>query len=574
MKKLMFLVILALVFMGLSAEGADWTWAKSAGGTFNDEGKAIAVDTSGNSYISGFFKGTATFGPTILTSSGNEDTFVAKLDADGNWLWAKSAGGTSGNAIAVDAAGNCYVSGYLYGAATFGSTNLTCSGGWDIFVAKLDTNGNWLWARRAGGVSYDCGYAIAVDAVGNSYISGYFYGTAIFGTTSLISSGAYNIFVAKLDTDGNWLWAKRAGGTSSDMSYAIAVDTAGNSYISGFIDGPATFGTTILSNSGSGDIFVAKIDPSGNWLWAKQAGGMNDDEGKAIAVDAAGNSFISGDFQDSATFGTTILTSSGNQDIFVAKLDTNGNWLWAKQAGGEIGDTGNAIAVDALGNCSLIGYFNGTATFGTTILTSDGGSDVLVAKMDASGNWLWAKQVGGALMERGHAIAVDAAGNNYISGCFWGTETFGSTSMTSDGYMDIFVAKLELIYSPQTPVNVDVSMEGYNALLTWDAVTENTENQPMIPEYYLVYFNDSTDPDGVFSLLEMSSTNQFTHTNVALEADHMFYCVRALKLDPPGRGECIDVLELKSRLQQVLKVGMTESEVSKALDHLWDECSK
>ncbi|PKN77964.1 MAG: hypothetical protein CVU48_09815 [Candidatus Cloacimonetes bacterium HGW-Cloacimonetes-1] len=388
MKKLMILLIFVLVVLGLHATEYEWAWIKQAGGTSYDLGRAIAVDAAGNSYVSGVFSDTVEFGTTTLSSNGGYDIFVAKLDPNGNWLWAQQVGDTNydeGYAISVDAAGNSYVSGYFMGTATFGTTILTGYGDSDIFIAKLDADGNWLWAKQAGGTSSDMGWAIAVDATGSSYVSGDFYGTATFGMTTITSSGGSNIFVAKLDPNGNWLWVVCPNGEYSGVSSAIAVDTAGNSYISGFFDGTAIFGTNTSTSNGYDDIFVAKLDPNGDWLWAKQAGGSGHDEGYAVVVDANGNSYISGGFSDAAMFGTTTLTSNGSNDIFVAKLDPNGNWLWAKQAGGTLTDGSLAIAIDTGGNCYISGALSDTATFGTSIFTSNGEFDIFVAKLSPDG---------------------------------------------------------------------------------------------------------------------------------------------------------------------------------------------
>jgi len=447
MKKTFLLFILALCSIALFAQNEDWLWAKKAGGKNDDTGYSIAVDANGNSYVTGSFFGSATFGTTTLTSSGYEDIFVAKLDSNGNWLWAKKAGGQSndgGRSITVDDNGNSYVTGVFEGSATFGTTTLTSSGGSDIFVAKLDINGNWLWAKKAGGTDFDFGNSIAVDANGNSYVTGYFSGSANFGTTTLTSSSEYytEIYVAKLDINGNWLWAKQAGGTDCHDGYGIAVDANGNSYVTGYFKSNATFGTTTLTSGGIYDIFVAKLDSSGNWLWAKKAGGTNYDDGYGIAVDANGNSYVTGYFLGDADFGNTTLTSSGGSDIFVAKLDINGNWLWAKKAGGTSYDYGLGITVDANGNSYVTGYFMNSATFGTTTLTSSGSYEIFVAKMDSSGNWLWVKQAGGIYTDSGKSIAVDVNGNSYVTGYFEESTTFGITTLTSSGDYEIFVAKI------------------------------------------------------------------------------------------------------------------------------------
>ena len=323
MKRTFLFVLLLFCTTFIFAQSEVWQWAKQAGGTYWDEGCDIAIDSSGNSYVTGYFYGTASFGSTTLTSSGDIDIFVAKLDSSGNWLWVKQAGGTSddyGLGIATDSSGNSYVTGYFRGTASFGNTTLTSSGQDDIFVAKLDSNGNWLWAKKAGGTNNDEGRSIAIDSSGNSYVTGYFYSvTASFGSITLTSSGSYDIFVAKLDSSGNWLWVKQAGGNYWDMGYSIAIDSSGNSYVTGYFEGTASFGTTELTSSGDYDIFVAKLDSIGNWLGAKKAGGTLWDWSNGIATDSSGNTYLTGYFSGTASFGGINLTSSGGEDIFVAK---------------------------------------------------------------------------------------------------------------------------------------------------------------------------------------------------------------------------------------------------------------
>ncbi len=492
MKKTFLIVLLLLSCVFIFAQINPWLWAKNAGGTGHDYGYGIAVDASGNSYVTGCFAGTATFGSTTLTSSGDLDIFVAKLDNNGNWLWAKNTGGSYndyGYGIAVDASGNSYVTGYFQGSATFGSTTLTSSGFNDIFVAKLDSNGNWLWAKKAGGTSNDEGYGIAVDACGNSYVTGYFCNSATFGSTTLICNGYYDIFIAKLDSSGNWLWAKNAGGLGGDWGNGIAVDASGNSYVTGCFDSTtATFGSTDLTNNGGYDIFIAKLDSSGNWLWAKNAGGTSDVFGRCIVVDASGNSYVTGFFHGSATFGSTDLTNNGYYDIFISKLDSSGNWFWAKNAGGTSNDEGFGIAVDASGNSYVTGCFSGSATFGSTTLTSSGDRDIFIAKLDSSGNWLWAKNAGGTSDDRGHGIAVDASRNSYVTGYFYNyIATFGSTTLTSNGFCDIFVAKVHI---PYYPAGVSIVEETYGIPVTvsgGDADRGTLDSFPPVPDQSATY---------------------------------------------------------------------------------------
>jgi len=434
--------------------GSTSSWAVKTGGSDNDDGRGIAVDSSGNAYVTGGFYETATFGTTNLTSSGGSDIFIAKLSSSGLWQWAFKAGGLShdwGYGIAVDSSGNAYATGVFKGTATFGSTNLTATNT-DTFTAKLSSNGSWQWAANGGGssspqyIDYNERGGIAVDSIGNIYVTGSFSETATFGNTSLTSSGYDDIFVAKLSASGSWQWAVKAGGSSQESSGGIAVDSSGNSYVTGDFSETATFGSTSLSSDyGDYNIFIAKLSSSGSWEWAVKAGyyaSQEWDRGNGIAVDSSGNVYATGYFSGRATFGNTGLRSSGGYDIFIAKLNNSGSWQWAVKAGSTGDDRGHGIAVDSSGNAYATGFFRGTATFGTTNLTSSGGSDIFIAKLNSSGSWQWAVKAGGPDWVRGIGIAVDSSGNTYSTGVFKSTAIFGSTNLTSSGDYDIFIAKL------------------------------------------------------------------------------------------------------------------------------------
>jgi hypothetical protein len=423
----------------------DWWEAVRMGGAGIDRVLHIAVNSSGNAYITGFFSETAVFGTTTLTSAGSDDIYVAKVDSGGNFLWAKRAGGAKtdfGVGIALDSSGNACITGRFEGTAVFGTTTLTSAGVGDIYLAKVDSRGNFLWATRAGGTDSDRGNGIVVDSSGNAYIAGEFEGTAVFGATTLTSAGSDDIYVAKVDSGGNFLWAKRAGGVSSVSGNSIAVDSSGNAYITGRFSGTAVFGATTLTSAGSDDTYIAKVDSGGNFLWAKRAGGINHDRGIGIAVDSSGNAYITGMFRETAVFGATTLTSAGNWDTYIAKMDSGGNFLWAKRAGGTNEDFGVGIAVDSSGNAYITGRFEGTAEFGATTLTSAGGVDIYVAKVDSGGNFLWAKRAGGTNTDYGGGISVDSSGNAYVTGEFQGTAVFGTTTLTSAGGSDVFIWKV------------------------------------------------------------------------------------------------------------------------------------
>jgi ribosomal protein S11 len=325
------------------AQDVEFAWAAGMGGTGYDYGYGIAVDASGNVYTTGSFEGTADFDPgsgvSNLTSAGDNDVFVRKLDASGNFLWARSMGGTGSDrawGIAVDASGSVYTTGYFRNTADFdpgaGVFNLTSAGSTGVFVQKLDTDGNFLWVKQMGGTSSDYGYAIAVDASGNVYTTGSFRDTVDFdpgsGVSNLTSAGDNDVFVSKLDASGNFLWARSMGGTGSDRAWGIAVDASGSVYTTGYFRNTADFdpGAEVsnLTSAGDNDVFVSKLDASGNFLWARSMGGTGSDRGGGIAVDASGIVYTTGWFSSTVDFdpgaGTVNLTSAGARDIFVQKL--------------------------------------------------------------------------------------------------------------------------------------------------------------------------------------------------------------------------------------------------------------
>jgi hypothetical protein len=300
-----------------------------------------------------------------------------------NHAWAKNMGGSGadvGQAIAVDGSGNVYTTGFFNTTADFDPStatfNLTATG-IDGFVSKLDASGNFLWAKRIGGTASTQGTGIGIDASGNVYITGYFQGTTDFdpseATFNLSSAGINDIFVSKLDASGNFLWAKKMGSSGSDVSHALYVNASGNVYTTGFFQNTVDFdpnaGTTNLSTSGS-SVFVCQLDASGNLVWAKNmTGTTNGAIGYGITVDGSGNVYTTGafngtvDFDPSAATANLSAVSASYDDIFVCKLDVSGNYVWAKSMGGTTGDRGNGIAVDGSSNVYLTGYFQGTADF-------------------------------------------------------------------------------------------------------------------------------------------------------------------------------------------------------------------
>lgn len=445
MKRLAMIVLLIVLAGVLSAQLPYWHWVMRGGGADNDHGKSIAVDALGNSYLAGDFYGNPYIGNTLLSSSGQNDIYIAKLDSQGNWLWARQAGGTGNDgaeSIVVDSAGNVFVTGYFSGTVTFASTTLTCYGGWDVFVAKLDTNGYLQWVVQSSGASYESVSAIALDGSGNLLITGFYNQTAIFGTTSLAAYGGNDIFVAKLDNEGNWLWARRAGGPGEDAGSAIAADNAGNSYVTGYFSETAAFAFTNLTSYGSIDVFIAKLGPDGALLGAFKAGSTEMDGGTGIGLDAAGNVYIAGYLSGTTEFGPFNVAGFGGRDIFVAKMNSGAIYQWARLAGSDGWDEATALSVMPNGTCFITGNFLGSANFATIILTSWGQNDIFISCLDSNGFMSWVERAGGQQSDWGKGIAADNSGYVYITGDFMQGATFGMTTLTSQGILDCYVGKL------------------------------------------------------------------------------------------------------------------------------------
>jgi hypothetical protein len=465
-------------------------WVVSAVGNLDDPGNDVAVDSAGNVYLTGNFAGTRDFdpGPGVynLTSVGTEDQFVAKYTSDGSLLWAQRAGSNpapnilgSGSWLALDSAGNIYLTGTFQGTIDVGTTTLSSAGQWDIYVAKLDSTGTFLWAIGAGGTGRDNSSSIAAHESGFLSIVGYFTESADFdpspsATYSLTSAGGADAFVWKLDADGNFVSALAAGSTGMDSALDVAVDGLGSVHVVGSFSATVDFdpgpGTNNLSSTGDSDndLYVWKLDSSSDLMWARAVGAPEGiDRATGVAVDVGGNVYVTGQFFGNADFdpgpGTTLFSSTScvgkrSSDGYVLKLDATGNFLWARQLAG-LGEEnfqqyfGNPLALDADGNVYVVGSYNSPAVDfddgPATILFSNRESrDGYVWKLDgATGGFVWARTLGGPSEDSARGIAVDSNGNVFVTGLFSGTATFdvgmSDISLTSTAAYDLFLARID-----------------------------------------------------------------------------------------------------------------------------------
>ncbi len=316
------------------------------GGAGDDKIYDICLDNAGNKYIAGTFKETLDFGNGVaITAIDNADGFIAKYDASGNALWAHSMGATLTDycdAIAVDSAGNVITSARFYKTIIFGSDTLTSTGSWDIAVVKFDSDGNYLWMKQitSGDGLMDQSYDLQVDSKGNYVLLGMFdindslsY-TLHYEGLEIPTHGERDIFVLKMDSDGNPIWGVNGGGRENDYPGGLVIDEDDNIYFTGFYDdSTGVFGDTELACAGGRDVVVAKLDTLGVYQWAVSATGTGDDEGLAIEYVEGGTVLITGSFTESLTPGDFI--SAGDDDIFVLALDaSSGSYVGGYSFGG------------------------------------------------------------------------------------------------------------------------------------------------------------------------------------------------------------------------------------------------
>ncbi len=323
--------------------------------------------------------------------------------------------------VVVDDDGNSYATGYFSGTADFGNTNLSSSGSTDIFVAKLDEDGEYLWAVKAGGSSTDRGLSIALDDSNNVVITGFFNGTASFGSTSLTAAGQQDIFVAKYSTGGSLQWATRAGGTDSDIGSGIAVDNSNNIVVSGEFKGSSTFGTTTLtSQNASTDVFITKLNPGGSFAWTQQGSGDQTDRGIDVGCDGSGNIYTVGSFSDTFSFDVVHNNQMFNA-VYVAKFNSAGVEQWFKIIGGGVSVFAYAMDVRTNGDVFIGGDFSGNLIFynsSNTTLTNTYDNGIFVAKYNSSGSTIWAKRSGSNSAISCRGVAADGSGNVYAVGHF------------------------------------------------------------------------------------------------------------------------------------------------------------
>ena len=434
-------------------------WVQHGGGAGDDEGSGIGVDSLGNVYVLGSFEGTAVIASDTVSSTGgpsDEDVFLAKLDPAGTLLWMQQAGGAGdmdAYGLSVSPSGGCYVAGHFMGSAAFAGITLTSTGSSDVFLARFDPSGVPLWVRQAGGPGLDEAVGIAVGPQQQVAITGTFSSQMTLGSLSL-TGGASSAFMAMYNSSGAEQWARAASASFVEVG-GVAIDFAGNSYLTGDFLGMAQFDTVSLVSAGQEDFFLAAYGPAGSLLWAQRGGGIDGDEGGAVTTGLDGRIYVTGSFEGLVTFDTLTINSNADEELFVACFNYDGSLAWIVRAQGDDSMDGNSISINSLGHIAITGTNRGNATIGSQTISSlsPGDDDMLVARLSTpmlATRTLPVSSVpaGGTLQVPFTAAGGFSAGNIFraqlssASGSFANPTEIGTLSGTTSGVIQATIPSI------------------------------------------------------------------------------------------------------------------------------------
>lgn len=471
------LTISFISIITLYSQAQNLSWVQGIGSTERfEQGDQVLTDQFGNIYLTGLFRGTVDFDVTAntteLTSQGTSDAFFAKYNSKQELQWVKSISGNVSESISqitLDQAGNIYMIGTFGGTTDFdpsaGTASLTSAGQDDVFAAKYNANGEYQWAFRIGGSSFDVGRGIVLDNTGNLYITGMFQGTNIdFDPDTAVQNlnavgSSSSMFVAKYSSSGVYQWAFRVGSSENGKYISVSgivLNSVGDELIvagehRGVADYDPGVGTVNLNES-NGTIFIAKYKTNGSYVLAKNFGAT---DARSLTLDSQNNIYICGNYNgnnvdfDPGT-GSSTLTTKGNNDWFIAKYNTSIELQWIQGMGSATGsDFPEKVALDSQNNIYIIGLFDGEFGFNdpsnTKKITAYGSADILLVSYDKNGAYRFANNLGGSDFDAGNDVFVDKTNNGiYLTGYYTGTANFninnGTTNITSKGDEDIFFA--------------------------------------------------------------------------------------------------------------------------------------
>jgi hypothetical protein len=420
-------------------------WSQSFGDSTAQLARGLGADGSGNIVVTGAFEGSVDFGGAPLVSGGSLDIFAAKYDQGGSHLWSRSFGDSADQralSVCTDGSGSVIVTGYFEGTVDFGGGPLTSAGLSDIFVAKFASDGSHLWSQRFGDAAEQEAIGIAVDTAGSVFFTGFFIDETDFGGGPLTSAGSLDVFLVKLDTNGNHLWSQGFGDRGLQRGQSLAVDGLGNVVITGDFGDEVDFGGGPLVSAGSFDIFVAKFASDGSHIWSQSFGDGSSQNPTSICAGGSNEIGVTGSFQGSVDFGGGPMTSAGSADIFVTVFDASGNHAWSRHFGDTTAQVGTGVMLRPTGNAVVTGFYWGTVDFGGGPLMNVDSSDIFLVEFASDGQHVWSRSYGDSGPQEAWNIVVDGSGEIFLSGDFDGVVDFGGAPLTSAGSLDVFIVKL------------------------------------------------------------------------------------------------------------------------------------
>ncbi len=456
-------------------------WFKKIGGTAEQIGNDVEVDSEGNLYASGSFKGFVDFNPGVsnngISSISSYDAYVCKYDTLGVFQWVHHYGGGSIQNVkdmVVDDSDNLLIAGWFQSDVDFDPGSSTdyklASGVADGFISKVNSQGDYQWMKqfKSTGSGYTYVKSMTLDPSGNIFVAGFFNGTTDFdpdtSSYNLTSGDPGDLFICKLDSQGNFLWVKHYHGPHlHTVDISISMDSQGNVVAAGsfygvvdFNDGPGTFNLTSTTPFGA-DIFILKLKPNGDYMWARQMGGSNMDMAKDVKLDANNNIYITGSFQGTADFdpgsGVQELETENEfgHNVFVCKLAWNGEFDWVKHFKGFGMLFSAALVLDDSSNVYITGNFWSTVDFNPhptiwNVVSPEGLDDIFITKLDKDGNFRWAEGFGSTSSDVPTSITIDHEYNVYTTGYFndtiWSDRDEHEYFDVSLGATDAFIHKL------------------------------------------------------------------------------------------------------------------------------------
>jgi len=446
-----FIVLVLFSIIPIKSQNSYLDWFLQAGSRSNDIARDVYVDNFGFIYFIAQVSDTTTFPDTTIVTNFS-DICLTKMNPLGEVLWIKIIGGNlldKGLDIKTDINDDIIITGAFSGTVQFGNTTLVSSGFTDVFIAKYNPNGVFQWVIHGAGPDHDEGLCIAIDNLNDIYVGGFFENSLQIGTYNLVSSGTYEtLFYTKISSSGNVLWAEQAYTTDYSESSVESICFDGNDIVlTGIFDDTMVFqGDTLFSMDGSEDVFVAKVDITGNKIWLKQAGGDYDDGGRAIISDGTGNLFLAGYFSQTANFGTFQFTSTdSNDDVFISGLDVNGSFTWVKHGSGPGYDYPTSISYNQVNGISVCGITTGGFNIGNLSFSGDATDDIFVTNFSTSGSIAGVLYAGSLGEERVYDIYLDDSNSAFIVGGFIDSIGFGDTLIASQNILDeLFIAKINM----------------------------------------------------------------------------------------------------------------------------------